>query len=96
MMATCARGTTTSSYLSKRTIWESCFPVTGPSEEYIVEQGQDGMTLLQTIKAQVEASVEYAQRMLTPSLSERAQDAIEASNNQSRTQRIQDLRANER
>ncbi len=70
--------------------------VTGPSEGYIVEQGQDGMTLLKTIKAQVEAAVEYAQKIKAPSLSERAQDAIEASNNQNRTQRNQDLRSNER
>lgn len=70
--------------------------ITGPSEEYLVDQSQDDMTLLQTINAQVKAAAEYAHKAMNPSLSERAQDAIEASNNQDRIQRTQDSRANER
>lgn len=66
--------------------------VNAPSEEYMVDQSQEGATLLDVIKAQIEATKRY--EMDHPaSLSERSQDAVLAAANQQKAERASDVRA---
>lgn len=69
--------------------------VNAPSEDYMIDQSQDGRTLLEVIKAQVEAANRYKSERM-PSLSEISQDAVRAAANQQKAQRTSDERANVR
>lgn len=66
--------------------------VNAPSEEYMVDQSQEGKTLLQIISEQIEAANRYKEERLMPSLAERTQDAMRAAENQQRTARANEAR----
>lgn len=69
--------------------------VNAPSEDYAVDQGQDGQTLLGVINAQIEAANRYKSERL-PSLSEQTQEAVLASANQQKAERAAEARTNVR
>lgn len=64
--------------------------ITGPDGSFMPEHSSEDSTLLQTIKAQVEAACEYAKDQSLTRLNERAQDAIRASENQRSAERFID------
>lgn len=66
--------------------------VNAPSEEYMVDQAQEGMSLLDAIKSQVERAVQYKAERMTESLADRTQAALRASENQQRADRASESR----
>lgn len=69
--------------------------VNAPTEEYMIDQSQDGLTLLEVIKAQIEAANRYKSERL-PSLSAQTQEAVLASANQQKAERAAEARSNAR
>ena len=66
--------------------------VNAPSEEYMVDQAQEGMSLLDAIKSQIERAVQYKAERMTESLADRTQAALRASENQQRADRASESR----
>ncbi len=66
--------------------------VNAPSEDYMVDQLQEGMTLLDIVKAQIGEAGRYKSERMEPSLATKAQEALRASENQHRADRAQEAR----
>lgn len=69
--------------------------VNAPAEEYMIDQSQDGQTLLEVIKAQIEAANRYKSERM-PSLAQMSKDAILAAANQQKADRPTEERATAR
>lgn len=69
--------------------------VNAPAQEYMVDQSQEGATLLGVVKAQIDAANRYKSERM-PSLSEMSKDAILAAANQQRADRITEERTTAR
>ena len=61
--------------------------VNAPTEEYMIDQSEEGKTLLQVISSQIEAANRYKEERLMPRLADRTQGAMRASENQRRAER---------
>ena len=66
--------------------------VNAPEEEYMVDQSKEGATLLDVVKAQIEAANRYKSERM-PSLAEMSKGAILAAANQQKADRITEERA---
>lgn len=66
--------------------------VNAPTENYMVDQTQEGMSLLDVIKSQVERAEQYKAERTTESLADRTQAALRASENQQRADRASEAR----
>ena len=66
--------------------------VNAPTEEYMIDQSEEGKTLLQIISSQIEAANRYKEERLMPRLADRTQDAMRASENQRRAERPNEAR----
>ena len=58
----------------------------------MVDQLQEGMTLLDIVKAQIGEAGRYKSERMEPSLATKAQEALRASENQHRADRAQEAR----
>ena len=66
--------------------------VNAPTQDYMVDQTQEGMSLLDVIKSQVERAEQYKAERTTESLADRTQAALRASENQQRADRASEAR----
>lgn len=66
--------------------------VYAPSADYMVDQGQEGLSLLDVIKSQMERAEQYKAERMATSLADRAQAALRASENQQRANRASEAR----
>ena len=66
--------------------------VNAPSADYMVDQAQEGLSLLDMIKSQMERAEQYKAERMTESLADRTQAALRASENQQRADRDSEAR----
>lgn len=66
--------------------------VNAPSADYMVDQGQEGLSLLDVIKSQMERAEQYKAERMATSLADRTQAALRASENQQRADRASEAR----